>query len=230
MSLLYGTNAPEGDGLVLEVHLDITQLTPEFELWLEDHGFESDPFLVFFPPQYNHHRTGRTRIAQARLKSFLPEVVALVEEVIVQARKHGVALYAETELVRQTNHFPESASEVPPNALDGIVIRPSSGADAAEADVHVEFLEGTVSNEVKKYLSDKGFYWVSTPRSARFPSEEIATLQTATFDMAKQIYDRLVSNRLSACTGIHLEQKLSMARSEPGLPMPQVMKITQATK
>ena len=59
MQLLHGVSAPTGKGTVLEVHLDIQNALPAFGSWLEQIGFENDPFVVFYPPEYSGHMTGR---------------------------------------------------------------------------------------------------------------------------------------------------------------------------
>jgi hypothetical protein len=91
--------------------------------------------------------------------------------------------------------------------------------------VHVEFRAGTVPEDVRSLLHSRGFYWVRTPASQHFPSEEIATLQASVFNDARQVYDRLVAAPFPSCTGIHLEQKLAMIPSHPDLPMPGAMEM-----
>ncbi len=61
MALLHGLVVPLGDGMVIEVHLDIMDLNPAFLRRLNALGFEDDPFLDFYPPEYRFHYTGRTR-------------------------------------------------------------------------------------------------------------------------------------------------------------------------
>jgi len=73
------------------------------------------------------------------------------------------------------------------------------------------------------------FYWVKTPSSERFPSEEIATIQTSTFHDASVVYSQLVARPLPACTGIHLEQKLAMVASHSNISMPETFEIAADT-
>jgi hypothetical protein len=226
MRLLHGVSAPTGNGTVLEVHLDIQNLTPLFRGWLEDVGFENDPFLVFYPPQYTIHMTGRTRVPSKDIPALMPEANNLTARVIAEAQSRNISLYTEVELARETLYLSKSNSTQENIVLDECGFRPSGEFGGAKADVHVEFLAGTVPPRVRKYLSAKLFYWVMTPLTSRFPSEEIATLQTSTFHEAKTVYDLLVANPLRNCTGLHLEQKLSMKATSRDLPMPEVIEVT----
>jgi hypothetical protein len=223
--VLQGLDAPPGNGLVIEVHLDMMEAPVKFLQRLKACGFEDDPFLDFYPAEYRMHFTGRTRAPQSGLHQVLPRIEALIAQTIAEAQEASVRLYAESELVREIRHF--SGEDVTRSlaALDGIALRKSRGTGAAKADVHVEFRSGTVPDEVRSLLLDRRFYWVRTPASQRFPSEEIATLQTSTFHDAQQVYDRLVAMPLPACTGIHLEQKLAMIPSHAALPMPGVVEL-----
>jgi hypothetical protein len=225
VGVLHGLVAPPGDGLIIEVHLDIMEAPAAFLRRLNALGFEDDPFLDFFPPQYHIHYTGRTRAPQSEIRTVLPAIEKLIGHIIQEAREADVKLYAESELVREIHHFDEDDSISDLSALDGIVLRKSRRAALAKADVHVEFRSGTVPDEVRTLLLDRNFYWVQTPASERFPSEEIATLQTTVFHDAQQVYDRLLAAPLPACTGVHLEQKLAMIPSHPNLPMPEVVEL-----
>lgn len=225
MKLLYGISPPVGEGIILEVHLDIQETDQSFISWLESVGFENDPFLIFHPPQYTHHMTGRTRCLSKDLHTILPGVHALVESVIAEAHAQGFNLYTEIELARETVHFSRRESLDINNVLDLMDFRQSGLYGGAKADVHVEFENGTVPEAVREYLLDKKFYWVSTPQTQNFPSEEIATLQTTTYQGGKKIFELLVANPLPFCTGIHLEQKLSMKTTDPKLPMPEVIEV-----
>src|SRR5262245_35285526 len=108
MKLLHGIKAPEGNGIILEVHLDIQKAPGLFLDWVKSKGFENDPFVIFYPPQYLHHMTGRTRLLPKQLSETSPRVEMLVEEVVNQARLQGVRLYTETELARETVRFPRN--------------------------------------------------------------------------------------------------------------------------
>ena len=225
MPLLYGSAAPEGDGVIIEVHLDIMDAPSEFLELLKSLGFEDDPFLEFFPPQYRMHYTGRTRVPRSEVHHALPPLRALVAQVLAAAREAGVRLYAESELVRSICHFEGGGSNRGLRVLDELAFQESPAGAEVKADVHVEFVSGSVPPEVRRLLEAKRFYWVRTPPSERFPSEEIATLQTSTFEGARQVFDRLQASPLPACTGVHLEQKLAMIPSRPDLPMPVVIDV-----
>lgn len=230
MKLLHGILAPVGEGTILEVHLDVQDTTSSFNNWLEGVGFENDPFVIFHPPQYNHHLTGRMRVSPKNLSTVLPKIDTLVTSVISKAQSRGINLYAEVELARETMYFPKLDSSLVNGVLDGLTFRLSGQCGGAKADVHVEFKSGTVSHEVRGYLSRKHFYWVSTPPTVHFPAEEIATLQTLTWQGAKKVYDILCNHPLPDCTGIHLEQKLSMKTTRADLPMPEVIEVSCASK
>src|SRR5271165_4617766 len=196
--------------MVIEVHLDIMDAPAAFFGRLNALGFEDDPLLDFYPPEYRFHYTGRTRAQQSEVHAVLPGIEELIAQIIKEAREADVRLYAESELVREIHHFRNEDLIRDISALDGIAFRKSSEAGLVKADVHVEFRSGTVPDEVRGLLLSRKFYWVRTPASERFPSEEIATLQASVFHDARQVYDRLVAAPLPACTGIHLEQKLAM--------------------
>jgi hypothetical protein len=218
---LYGIVAPAGEGTILEVHLDLQNVTPQFADWLQSIGFDPDPFSIFHPAGYVHHMTGRDRVPPATL----PEVRAFVADIITQARSQKVALYAEIELARETTYFDPSKSTKIAGVLDRLTFLTTGTFGKAGADVHVEFANGTVPDEVRKYLLAKNFYWVSTPDNDHFSAEEIATLQTRTYQAAKRVYQLLVAEPLPACTGIHLEQKIAMVATHVGLPMPEVISV-----
>jgi hypothetical protein len=222
---LHGIVTPTGDGVVIEVHLDIMEAPNTFLRFLNGLGFENDPFLDFYPPEYRFHYTGRTRALRNDVGIVLPEIGVLTAHVIEQAKAANVRMYAETELVRDIQHFEDRGSIRNLSALDGLTFKKSGLPGSAKADVHIEFNAGTVPRDVRAHLLVKDFYWVRTPSSERFPSEEIATLQTAVFDDAQRVYTRLVSSPLPACTGIHLEQKLAMTASRPDLPMPAAFEL-----
>lgn len=227
MEVLHGIVAPPGDGKIIEVHLDIMDAPDDFLRRLTEFGFESDPFLEFYPPEYTQHYTGRTRAPKSNVGDMIHDVQALIEQVMREANLANVSMYVESELVRKINHFDKN--DVARN-LDGIAdftFQRSASAHSTKADVHVEFRSGTVPNEVRCFLLSKLFYWVRTPQSSLFPSEEIATLQTSRFNDAREVFDRLVASPLPACTGIHLEQKLAMIPSYPDLPMPGAVEVTR---
>jgi hypothetical protein len=221
-TLLNGLRPPEGLGSVIEVHLDIMDQSEELLRRLRDIGFEDDPFLDFYPPEYRLHYTGRTRSSSHELSNRLFSIYQIIDRVLAEARALDLRLYAECELVREIRHF-EAGAKTDLSALESLSLQPAEVGAIAKADVHVEFLAGTVSQEVRTRTTDKGFYWVRTPATEHFPSEEIATLQTSIFRDAQICFDRLVANPLPNCTGIHLEQKLSMLASHDGLPLPPVM-------
>jgi hypothetical protein len=227
---LHGIVAPSGDGVVIEVHLDIMEAPAAFLHFLNGLGFENDPFLDFYPPEYRFHYTGRTRVLRSDVGIVLPEISVLTAQVIEQAKAANIKLYVEIELVRDIQHFEDRGSVRNLSALDGLTFKKSGPPGSAKADIHVEFSNGTVPRDVRAHLLAKDFYWVRTPSSERFPSEEIATLQTAVFDDAQRIYTRLVSSPLPACIGIHLEQKLAMTASHPALPMPAAFELITGRK
>jgi hypothetical protein len=211
--------------MVIEVHLDIMEAPAAFFRRLSALGFEDDPFLDFYPPEYRFHYTGRTRASRSEFHAALPGIDALIAQTIDEAQKAGVRMYAECELVREIHHFDKGDLVRHLSALDGVALRKSREPDLVKADVHVEFQSGTVPDQVRALLLNGNFYWVRTPASEFFPSEEIATVQTSIFHDAQQIYNRLVAAPLPACTGIHLEQKLAMIPSHPGLPLPSAFEM-----
>jgi hypothetical protein len=225
LTLLHGLVAPEGDGAVVEVHLDIMDAPSSFLEALGSFGFENDPFLEFFPPGYRHHYTGRMRVALEELRARRPGIDELIAQVIKLAHDSSVRMYAECELVRQIDHFAVDSGSRNHSALDGFEFHCDTAGASSAADIHVEFRSGTVSHAVRKLLLDHQFYWVKTPASPLFPSEEIATVQTSVFARARQVYERLVSVPLPACTGIHLEQKLAMIKSFEDVPLPPVVDV-----
>jgi hypothetical protein len=225
VKMLHGIVAPPGDGMVIEVHLDIMEAPPAFLDRLCESGFEYDPFLEFYPAEYRCHYTGRTRAVPSDVANVLRDIRALTAQVIETAQAADVRMYVESELVRDIHHFPEDNSAHDLSALHDCSFRKTGQAGTAKADIHIEFRSGTVPCEVREFLLARDFYWVRTPSSERFPSEEIATLQTAAFDDAQRVYSRLVACPLPACTGIHLEQKLAMIASHPNLPMPAVVAV-----
>jgi hypothetical protein len=219
-----GIKASEGEGLVVEVHIDL--ITPRTRLVsvLEGLGFEDDPFEVFHPQGYTNHMTGRVKVTQQELKVRLREVREVVEGLLVEGRGER-GFYVETELVRGKHYFNTNSVTMGANQLSGFLFSGIGRFGGAKADIHVEFPAGNVSPEVRRYLTEQKFYWVKTPKTPYFGSEEIATLQTLTFNSAKQIYSVLCESPLPGCTGVHLEQKLSMVASHPGLPMPEVISV-----
>jgi hypothetical protein len=229
LPVLHGLDAPPGDGMVIEVHLDMMQPTALFLERLHNLGFEDDPFLDFYPPEYHFHFTGRSRALQSELRTVLPGIESLAAQVIQEARDSDVKLYAEVELVRDIQHFESENTARDLSALEAVTFNLSPEPLQIKADIHVEFRAGTVPNNVRDLLLKKGFYWVRTPESERFPSEEIATAQTSAFEDARQVYHRLVASPLPGCTGIHLEQKVAMIASFPGLPMPHALELAKKT-
>jgi hypothetical protein len=232
LQILHGVEAPQCEGLVIEVHLDMMDAPAVFLNRLIARGFENDPFLDFYPLGFHFHYTGRTRSLPEDVHIALPPINELIADVMKDARNFGVRMYAECELVRDIHHFsgsvPSSESSVNLSALDGLPVSQCDKDQLPKADLHVEFKAGTVPAEVRALLLSRNFYWVRTPASDRFPSEEIATVQTSSFQDAQLIYERLIADPLPACTGIHLEQKLSMTRSSPDTPVPPVMQLDLA--
>lgn len=224
MKLLHGITAPPGNGRVVEVHLDIMEAPASFLCKLCELGFQDDPFLEFYPLVYRFHYTGRTRAVQKDLRATLAQIEALVTGVLDAARGAGVRMYAETELVRSVEHLSADVARSL-SALEAFSFQTNETGKSAKADVHIEFASGTVPVLVRSVLLKSNFYWVRTPASELFPSEEIATLQTSTFAEACLLYDRLIAHPLPACTGIHLEQKLGMLPSHTDLSMPPVTNV-----
>src|ERR1017187_8257959 len=128
-------------------------------------GFEDDPFLDFYPPEYHCHLTGRMRVLPHQVRVVLPSIDAVIAQAIKEARESGVRMYAESELVREIHHFGENDSARNLSALDGIVVGKCREVASVKAYVHVEFLSGTVTREVRELLLDRNFYWVRTPAS-----------------------------------------------------------------
>jgi len=220
-----GICAPQGRGLILEVHVDVRgKSRPDFISWLSARGFEEDPFSVFYPEGYVDHLTGRIRVPQKQLHRVLDKLNVTVSEVIEEARSRKIDLYTETEIVRQTTLFTALQDSFSP-VLDSLSFKRSGLFGGAKADVHVEFPSGKVPSAVRNYLMEKYFYWVATPRTKYFPSEEIATLQTSCYGMAVEVFEILATSPLPGCTAIHLEQKLSMEATRSNLLMPEVIKI-----
>ncbi len=228
MTLLHGLVAPPGDGMIIEIHLDILEAAQPFLDRLKTLGFENDPFLEFYPADYKFHYTGRTRARQSDVNALMATIRALIAQIVTEARDADVSLYVESELVRAVHHFDENHSSRSRAGLDDFTFGRSPEGVSVKADIHVEFRAGTVPENVRAMLVEKCFYWVKTPATQAFPSEEIATLQTSSFRMAQMVYERLVANPPPACTGIHLEQKLAMVGSHAGLPMPPVIEVMRA--
>ncbi len=220
--ILFGLTAPPGPGTVVEVHLDIMDDSPTFLEELSRCGFANDPFLNFFPTSYHFHYTGRNRVSPPGLRLLLRNLQRIVARVFERGRALNVRLYAECELVRQIHHHEADAGR-DLSALAGLACVKASPGATAKADIHVEFRAGTVPSFIHQQMIEAGFYWVSTPITPLFPSEEIATLQTSTYRDASILYDRLVRQPLPFSTGIHLEQKLWMLPSHENLPLPPVM-------
>ena len=226
MPLLQGIDDPPGEGIVVEVHLDIIEAPASFLERMAALGFEDDPFVEFYPPEYSYHYTGRMRALPKQLSAVAPQVDALVAHVLEDARQSGVRMYVESELVRDVQHF-ASGSGRGMTALEGFAIRPSRPGAVSKADVHVEWRSGTVPAEVRALLEANSFYWVRTPATRLFPSEDIATLQPSTYADARTVYAALLAKPLPACTGLHLEQKLAMAPTHPDLPLPMVTDVVR---
>src|SRR5262249_17921658 len=107
---LHGIVAPIGDGVVIEVHLDMMEAPKTFLRFLNRLCFENDPFLDFYPPEYRFHYTGRTRALRSDVGNVLPEIGMLTAQVIEQAKAANIRLYVETELVRDVQHFEDRDS------------------------------------------------------------------------------------------------------------------------
>lgn len=230
MKLLSGILVSTGAGTILEVHVDLKTPTLPFKAYLRNLGFEDDPFSVFHPPEYTCHMTGRARVHHDE-RSIIREVATLVSQIVETSMEWGVDLYVETELVRATHYFPKhrkrssKKNETTLDQLDSFTFTRSGKFGEARADVHIEWIHGTVPKDVQEYLLEKNFYWVGTPRTAHFPAEDIATLQTRDFQGARKVYDALVASPLLRCTGIHLEAKLSTKATRRDLPMPEVINV-----
>lgn len=220
-----GIKVPDGGGLVVEVHVDLMGPTPSFVSLLEGFGFENDPFSIFYPEGYTHHLTGRVRATKRGLAQVLNEIARSIEAILAAGADER--FYVETELVRDVVHFSGRASEPVqlPTPLESFQFSPTGQFGRAKADVHVEFPCGQVTDEVRQYLAGKRFYWVETPQTQYFGPEEIATLQTQTYGSARGVYVALRDCPLPYCTAMHLEQKLQMVASRPGLPMPEVIAV-----
>ena len=80
---------------------------------------------------------------------------------------------------------------------------------------------------MRTLLEANNFYWVRTPATRLFPSEDIATLQPSSYAEARLVYQALLASPLPACTGVHLEQKLSMLATHDDLPLPTVVDVAQ---
>jgi hypothetical protein len=220
-----GVTAPDGEGMVLEVHLDIQKTTTGFTEWLNTLGFENDPFATFFPVGYIAHMTGRLRVLPKNIKDLLPKVNSLVAGVIQKAISEEHALYAEVELVREVLRFTPMEVMILDKSLDSFHFHRSGKFGGAKSDVHIEFPKGKVPDYVRDYLSSKEFYWVSTPQTVHCGAEEIATLQTTTYEAGRQVVSLLAQRPLPGCTAIHLEQKLSMVSTNYNLAMPEVISV-----
>ena len=134
--------------MVVEVHLDMMEAPPAFLQGLSMLGFEDDPFLDFFPPQYRHHYTGRTRVRQNELRIALPPIEKMVMEILERARHEDVRMYAESELVRSIIHF-EDETFRSIATLELFTFEPDPLNSPAKADVHVEFRKDTVPEAVR---------------------------------------------------------------------------------
>jgi hypothetical protein len=219
---LDGITAPEGAGLVVEVHADVINPSSLFLEFLEGEGFEMDPFSKFYPEDYTHHLTGRVRADKRSSKKSIDWVVNKVRGVISQWAREK--FYLEVELVRGEYHFQIAAKQFRPS-LDMFNFTKTGKYGNAKADIHVDFPFGNVTAEIREYFIAHQFYWVQTPETQYFGPEEIATLQTETFASAAEVYGLLCQNSLLGCSGIHLEQKIVMMASRPNLPMPEVIAV-----
>jgi len=99
LQILHGVEAPQCEGLVIEVHLDMMDAPAAFLNRLIACGFENDPFLDFYPPGFHFHYTGRTRSLPESVHVALPPINELIADVMKDARNSGVKMYAECELV-----------------------------------------------------------------------------------------------------------------------------------
>lgn len=220
---LKGIN-PVGDGEIVEVHADLYRTDLAFNMWLQSLGFEDDPFTVFHPKGYKHHMTGRVRSSKERLPATIRGIDSLTSRVIREAQSHGLALYLEIELVREVTHF-SAAPSTPLTMLNSLQFFSLGQFGGAKADIHVEFPQNSVTEDVRRYFVEKKFYWVATPPTFYFPAEEIATLQTTTYESARDVYERLAGNPPPGCTAVHLEQKLHMLATSDDLPMPEAILV-----
>ena len=222
---LRGVKRPVGDGVLLEIHIDLVRTTQDFSFYLENLGFEDDPFTVFWPEGFAHHMTGRQRCLSQSLKSTLVEAGAFIEKCIQVGREAGLDFYVEVELARETRRFEPESSAPMEGVLDEMRFNPTGTFGNAKGDVHVEFPSGMVTEETRRYLTSKTFYWVTTLETSEFPAEEIATLQTSTYEAARRVYRKLTERPLENCKTVHLEQKLLMAATRPDLPMPETIDV-----
>lgn len=213
-----------GDGMIIEVHVDLYRTHPSFNRWLEAQGFEDHPFSVFHPAGYTQHMTGRTRCVRGQLRGALGEINVLLDEILQHGRAFNCPCYVEIELVREVTRFQPQTAAIISHGLDQFKFTPSGVFGTAAADIHVKFRHGEVSEEVRRYLLERQFYWVATCTDPSLP-KEIATLQTATYESAIHVYWELAENPLPRCVAIHLEQKLRMVATHQGLPMPEVIRV-----
>lgn len=224
MFKLNGIVPPASAGEVLEVHVDLAAFNPNIQNILEGFGFETDPFVEFWPAGYVAHYTGRTKVGPKQLQLQKMLVEALAREIAAVGVAENCPMYVEVELVRSASRFAETGIHFEPT-LDQFDFSGTGRMGGAAADIHVEFLAGSVSKEVREYLLAKNFYWVSTPAGAHYPAEDIATLQTQTFVSAQRVFTALIETPFPGCTAVHLEQKLGMYPSHPELCMPEVIQV-----
>ncbi len=222
---LGGRKKPAGEGMLIEVHVDLLEVKPEFLGLLQRAGFEDHPFTVFHPVGYIHHMTGRLRKPLGEIHDTILEVSSLVNEIVSRGQVAGESLYVETELVRFSEKLPGHVGALK-KTLDRFTFNHTRRQGGAQADIHMKWQPGTVSDEVREYLLSKHFYWVSMPDAPDFPGEEVATLQTQSYACALDVYTTLVAEPLPGCTGIALEQKLAMHATRPDLPMPEVIEVS----
>jgi hypothetical protein len=227
MTLLQGIVAPQGSGIILEVHLDIQKASSSFLKHLQIYGFENDPFEVFYPLGYENHMTGRIRIETSKLYTLLPRIRAVIYTIITEAQHNRVDLYAEIELVREKHSFsaPIRENRAWLHSLESFNICGTGLFGKAKADIHLKFWTGNVSEQVYNYFLAKNFYWVKVPQTATSLGKEVATLQSSKLSDAQDIYAALLLNPPPACIGIQLEQKITMLATRSDIPLPEVMEM-----
>jgi hypothetical protein len=225
--LLNGIHAPLRPGMIVEMHIDLINPSPDFITHLNNLGFEDDPFEIFHPDVFTAHMTGRTRSDKTHLAKTLNQLLQLGWD-IHQRGHREVDFYIELEVVRETMSFEPMNGKLVP-CLDNFSFVRTGVCGKATADIHVEFPAGQVPPKVRGYLEEKKFYWVSTPSTPNFGPEEIATLQAGTYHSAVFVYRALCKTALPGCTGIHLEQKFGTLASRDDLPMPEVISIQRRT-
>lgn len=193
--------------ITIEAHVDVCAVNPLLEGLLFTQGFEPDPFLVFYPTGYQGHYTGRFKTDKKSLKTEVALIRKCLSELGNQLTEMGIRGYIELEIVSSFSKITSDKMMTAPLA-EFTFTRGIRGG--ARCDIHLEFLTATVIPEVRSYLEDRAFYWVKTPVTPYFPSEEIATLQVTSLSMGQKIFTELLRHPLPGSRACHLEQKVCM--------------------